>query len=140
MMPLVTMSALTKAIQRRLNVAEEEARRYAGIVLDLFGYDDCIIDNILDHHDRRLFYRLQAEGLLDTQRDEVILCDGKSWRIHYWMLQKHAIFHSEPMKQGRSTATKNRGAPSYKSHTVYSSLPDKAWAARKPSSYEYPLS
>lgn len=140
MMPLVTMNALTKAIQRRLNVPGDEARRYAGIVMDIFGYDDSIIDNVLDHRDRRLFYRLQAEGLLNTQRDEVTLCDGKSWRIHYWMLQKHAIFHSEPIKQGRVINVKNRGAPSYKSHTVYSSLPDKAWATRKPSSYDYPLS
>lgn len=139
-MPLVTMVVLTKAIQRKLNVPEEEARRYAGIVLDLFGYDDCIIDNILDHHDRRLFYRLQAEGLLTTQRDEVTLNDGKSWRIHYWMLQKRVIFQAEPMKQGRVANMKNKGAPSYKSYTIYSSLPDKAWAARKPSSYEYPLS
>jgi hypothetical protein len=140
MMPLVTIHVLAKAIQRRLNVTAEEARKYASIVLDLFGYDDCIIDNILDHHDRRLFYKLQTGGILNTQRDEVVLCDGKSWRIHYWMLQKHAIFHAEPMKQGRSTVTKNRGAPSYNPHSVYSSLPDKAWAARKPSSYEYPLS
>ncbi len=139
-MPLVTMNALTKAIQRRLNIPEDEAKRYAGIVMDIFGYDDCVIDNILDHRDRRLFYRLQSEGLLNTQRDEVTLCDGKSWRIHYWMLQKHAIFHSEPIKQGRVINVKNKGTPSYKTYTVYASLPDKAWAARKPSSYHYPLS
>jgi len=130
-MPLVTMNALTKAIQRKLNVTGDEARRYAMIVMDFFGYDDCIIDNILDHHDRKLFYRLQAEGLLNVQRDEVILCNGKSWRIHYWMLQKHEIFPSVPLKQGRDTSTKNGSDPSYKPHTVYSSLPDKAWAARK---------
>jgi hypothetical protein len=130
-MTLVTIDVLTKAIQRKMNVTGDEARRYAMTVMDLFGYDDRIIDNILDHHERKLFYRLQTEGLINAQRDEVILCNGKSWRIHYWMLQKHAILPSEQLSQGRSTSAKNKGAPSYKPHTIYSSLPEKAWAARK---------
>ena len=130
-MPLVTMNVLAKAIQRKLNVTGDEARKYAMIVMDHFGYDDSIIDNILDHRDRKLFYQLQTSGILNAQQDEVILCSGKSWRIHYWMLQKHAIFPFIPMNPGRVTSTKNKGAPSYKKHTIYSSLPEKAWAARK---------
>ena len=69
-MPLVTLNALSKTIQRKLNVNEKEARRYAEIVMDIFGYDDCVIDNMLDHSDRRLFYRLESEGILNTRRDE----------------------------------------------------------------------
>lgn len=130
-MPLVTINVLAKAIQRKLNITEDEARKYAMIVMDIFGYDDSIIDNVLDHQDRKLFYRLQEEGLLNAHREDVILCNGKSWRIHYWMLQKHAILPSEQLSQGRSTSAKNKGAPSYKPHTIYSSLPEKAWAARK---------
>ena len=130
-MPLVTMNVLTKAIQRKLNVPGDEARKYAMILMDIFGYDDCIIDNVLDHHERKLFYQLQTKGILNAQQDEVILCSGKSWRIHYWMLQKQAIFPSVHMNPGRVTSTKNKGAPSYKKHTIYSSLPEKAWAARK---------
>jgi hypothetical protein len=130
-MPLVTLNALAKTIQRKLNVSEKEARRYAEIVLDMFGYDDCIIDNMLDHSDRRLFYRLESEGILNTRRDEALLCDGTNWRIRYWEFQKNAIFSSEPKKKGRNIRMKNSNVPSYNLHTIYSSLPETAWTTRK---------
>ena len=64
-MPLITLSVLSNTIQRRLNITEKKARQYAEIIMEIFGYDDCVIDNMLDHSDRRLFYRLEAEGLLE---------------------------------------------------------------------------
>jgi hypothetical protein len=130
-MPLVTLNALAKTIQRKLNVNEKEARRYAEIVMDMFGYDDCIIDNMLDHSDRRLFYRLESEGILNTRRDEALLCDGTNWRIRYWEFQKNAIFSSETKKKGRNFRTKNSTVALYNSHTIYSSLPETAWTTRK---------
>jgi hypothetical protein len=130
-MPLVTINALAKTIQRKLNVGEKEARRYAEIVMDMFGYDDCIIDNMLDHSDRRLFYRLESEGILNTRRDEALLCDGSNWRIRYWVFQKKVIFSSEPKKKIRMARTKNKVTPSYNSQAVYSSLPETAWTTRK---------
>jgi hypothetical protein len=130
-MPLVTLNALAKTIQRKLNVNEKEARRYAEIVMDMFGYDDCIIDNMLDHSDRRLFYRLESEGILNTRRDEALLCDGTNWRIRYWEFQKNAIFSSETKRKGRNIRTKNGNVPSYNPHTIYSSLPETAWTTRK---------
>jgi hypothetical protein len=130
-MPLVTINALAKTIQRKLNVGEKEARRYAEIVMDMFGYDDCIIDNMLDHSDRRLFYRLESEGILNTRRDEALLCDGSNWRIRYWVFQKKVIFSSEPKKKMRMARTKNKVTPSYNHNAVYSSLPDTAWTTRK---------
>ena len=130
-MPLVTLNALTKTIQRKLNVDEKEARRYAEIVMDMFGYDDCIIDNMLDHSDRRLFYRLESEGILNTRRDEALLCDGTNWRIRYWEFEKNAIFPSETKTKQRRIKTKNRIVPSYNPPTIYSSLPETAWTTRK---------
>ena len=130
-MPLVTLNALAKTIQRKLNVNEKESRRYAEIVMDMFGYDDCIIDNMLDHSDRRLFYRLESEGILITRRDEALLCDGTNWRIRYWEFEKNAIFPSETKTKGRRIRTKNRIVPSYNPPTIYSSLPETAWTTRK---------
>jgi len=130
-MPLVTLNALAKTIQRKLNVGEKEARRYAEIVMDMFGYDDCIIDNMLDHSDRRLFYRLESEGILNIRRDEALLCDGTNWRIRYWEFEKNAIFPSETKTKGRRIRMKNRTVPSYNPHTIYSSLPETAWTTRK---------
>lgn len=130
-MPLVTLNALAKTIQKKLNVSEKEARAYAEIVMDMFGYDDCIIDNILDHTDRRLFYRLESEGILNTRREEALLCDGSNWRIRYWVFQKNVIFPSETKKKIKLARPKNKTVPSYDSHTIYSSLPETAWTTRK---------
>ena len=130
-MPLVTLNALSKAIQRKLNVNEKEARRYAEVIMDIFGYDDCVIDNMLDHSDRRLFYRLELEGILSTRRDEALLSDGTNWRIRYWEFQKNSIFSSEIKKKGKNIKTKNRNIASYRLHTIYSSLPETAWTTRK---------
>jgi hypothetical protein len=130
-MTLVTLNLLCKTIQRKLNVNEKEARRIAEIVMDIFGYDDCVIDNMLDHSDRRLFYRLEAEGILNTRRDEALLSDGTNWRIRYWEFQKNSIFSSEIQKNERNIRIKNKKAPSNSNHTVYSSLPETVWATRK---------
>jgi hypothetical protein len=130
-MPLVTLNALAKTIQRKLNVSEKEARAYAEIVMDMFGYDDCIIDNILDHTDRRLFYRLESEGILNTRREEALLCDGSNWRIRYWVFQKNVIFPSETKKKIKLARPRNKTVPSYDPHTIYSSLPETAWTTRK---------
>jgi hypothetical protein len=130
-MPLITLNALTTILQKKLVITEKEARRYAEIVMDMFGYDDCILDNILDHNDRRLFYRLESEGILYTRRDEALLHDGTNWRIRYWVFQKNVIFPSETKKKGRTIKTKNKPVPSFDPHAIYSSLPETAWTTRK---------
>jgi len=130
-MPLITLSVLSNTIQRRLNITEKKARQYAEIIMEIFGYDDCVIDNMLDHSDRRLFYRLELEGILNTRRDEALLSDGTNWRIRYWVFQKDSIFSCEMKKKGRNIRTKNKTVPSYRLHTIYSSLPETAWTTRK---------
>ena len=131
-MPIVTLAVLAKAIRIKLAVDETEARHYAEIVLDLFGYDDCIIDNVLEHKERCLFYRLESEGLLLTRREEIILDDGRNWRIHYWFLQKGIILHPEMEKNGKPLKKKNGDLHIPSPHSsIYSSLPEEAWAARK---------
>lgn len=134
-MPLITLQTLTKTIQKKLNINEKEARAYAEIVMDMFGYDDCILDNILDHADRRLFYRLEAEGILITRRDEAILSDGTNWRIRYWEFQKSVIFPTETKKKVKIGRSKNKHPIKtilpYDPNAIYSSLPETAWTTRK---------
>jgi hypothetical protein len=134
-MPLIRLQTLTKTIQKKLNISETEARGYAEILMDVFGYDDCILDNILDHADRRLFYRLEEEGILYTRRDEAILSDGTNWRIRYWVFQKNILLLNETKKKVKLARTKNKQPaktiPPYDSNAVYSSLPETAWTTRK---------
>jgi hypothetical protein len=133
-MPLISLHALAKTIQKKLNISEKEARGYAEIVMDMFGYDDCIIDNSLDHADRRLFYRLEEEGILYTRRDEAILSDGTNWRIRYWVFQKNVLFPTETKKKVKIGRQKNKPIKTllpYDPNAIYSSLPETAWTTRK---------
>jgi hypothetical protein len=65
--------------------------KLADYLMNFFGFDDYIIDNILDAEDRDVFYTLEEEGILRTEREEIYLLKGKMWRIHYWILRKRDI-------------------------------------------------
>jgi hypothetical protein len=134
-MPLISLHELTKTIQKKLNISEKEARGYAEIVMDMFGYDDCILDNTLDHADRRLFYRLEGEGILTTRRDEAILSDGTNWRIRYWVFEKNILIPLVLKKKVKIARSKNKQPvktiPPYDPNSIYSSLPETAWTTRK---------
>ena len=69
-MRIITLDDMSRAIANRMGINGEKAKRVAGFVMDLFGYDDRIIDNILEPEDRQLFYILEAEGMLTTGREE----------------------------------------------------------------------
>lgn len=126
-MPLITIQSLTKAIEQRLTINSEEAQRYAGIVMDLFGFDDCVLDNLLENTDRKLFYLLEELGLVKSQREEFVLHDGRVWRIHLWVLQRLAI-------AGDAKPILNTAVLSHRARTsIYTALPDRLWTMRKQS-------
>ncbi|KAA0005091.1 MAG: hypothetical protein FE038_01155 [Thermoplasmata archaeon] len=90
-MDIITLEDLSRAIANKIGIDIEEARRDASFVMDIFGFDDRVIDNVLDPEDRQLFYLLEEEGILSTEREETTLHDGREWRTHYWQLKKSNI-------------------------------------------------
>ena len=72
-MDLITLNELSKAISNRVGIDKSKALNVASFILDLFGYDDRIIDNILEPEGRQLFYFLESEGLLTTGREVTLL-------------------------------------------------------------------
>lgn len=82
---------LLRAISKKIGVDDETARQITLRVLNYFGFEDYIIDNVLDQDDRRLFYFLQDVGILKTDWDEAILPSGRTWRIFYWSLSNENI-------------------------------------------------
>jgi len=84
-------SELVKAIEGRLKVEEDDAIKSAELVLNLFGFEDRVIDNFLETQDRQIFYALEQAGFVRPETEEVTLPDSRAWRIHYWVLQKSAI-------------------------------------------------
>src|SRR5262249_49893936 len=91
----VDHDSLAKAIRRsggHAGMRADDARSIAAHVLNFFGFNERIIDNVLEPDDRDTFYMREDSGILETERDETTLYDGREWRIHYWMFRKDKIF------------------------------------------------
>jgi len=100
-MDIITLDNLSKAIANRIGIDIDEAQRDAGLVLDIFGFDDRVIDNVLDHESRQLFYILEEEGILTTERDVTALYGGREWRTHYWRLRKDKVLRYSREANGK---------------------------------------
>jgi hypothetical protein len=120
---IVSLNRLTEAIinsYKEHNMSQEDAQNMAYHVLNFFGFGDRIVDNILEPEDRDLFYMLEDFGLLVTEREETTLYDGREWRIHYWLLKKHAITNMACNGIEECPALdENRN--------IYEEIPDEAW-------------
>jgi len=132
-MTIITLDDLSKAIANRVGIDIEEARRDAGFVMDIFGFDDRVIDNVLDPEDRQLFYILEEEGMLTTEREETTLYDGREWRTHYWRLKKDTITrYSKESIAERSTLIVDKKQPKNVSDDdIYNSIEDNMWTTTR---------
>lgn len=136
-MDVITLDNLTKAIANRIGIDIDEAQRAAGFVLDIFGFDDRVIDNVLDPKGRKLFYILEAEGLLTTEREVTTLYDGREWRTHYWRLRKDTILrYSREANGTRRYLIDKKQLVSVSDDDIYDTLDENMWTSRKiPSVY-----
>jgi hypothetical protein len=132
-MNIITLDDLSKAIANRVGINIEEARRDAGFVMDIFGFQDRVIDNVLDPEDRQLFYILEEEGMLTTEREETTLYDGREWRTHYWVIKKDIIlkFAKDENKRTRSVLSDKQTIDDISDEAIYDSLEDDIWVTRK---------
>jgi hypothetical protein len=136
-MSIITLNDLSKAIHKRIGVDIEEAKRDAGFVLDIFGFDDRVIDNVLDPEDRQLFYILEEEGMLATEREETTLYDGREWRTHYWQIRKEIIqkYAKDPGRARRTVMFDDRRPlmpiNDVSEENVYEQLEEEFWTTRK---------
>jgi hypothetical protein len=132
-MNIITLDDLSKAIANRVGIGIEEARRDAGFVMDIFGFQDRVIDNVLDPEDRQLFYILEEEGMLTTEREETTLYDGREWRTHYWVIKKDIIlrYSKDENKRTRSVLSDKQTIHDISDEAVYDALEDDIWSTRK---------
>lgn len=131
---VITLNDLSKAILHRLGVNKQEARRIAGFILDIFGYEDRVIDNVLDLEDRQLFYILEEEGMMTSGREETILYNGREWLTHYWQLKRNMIIKyakngKKRIKNDEFSKTTDMKFSNY--NNIYDSLSKDVWNARK---------
>ncbi len=124
---ILTLEDLAMAISNRIGIPEEDAVRDANFVMDIFGFDDRVIDNVLEPEDRQLFYILEEEGMLTTEREETTLYDGREWRTHYWLFKKNQVFVMS--EEEREIRRRRKARP--QESDVYNQLPDDMWASRQ---------
>ncbi len=122
---IITLEDLAMAIAARIDIDMESALKDANFVMDLFGFEDRIIDNILEPEDRQLFYILEEEGMLVTEREETTIYDGRSWRTHYWFLNKEAILKYK--EKGKEEEEKERKRKEEDAAEIYKEIPDELW-------------
>jgi hypothetical protein len=132
-MNIITLDDLSKAIANRVGISLDEAKRDAGFVMDIFGFQDRVIDNVLDPEDRQLFYILEEEGMLTTEREETTLYDGREWRTHYWIIKKDIIlkYAQSQSKRTRSVLSDKQTIEDISDEAIYDALEDEAWVTRK---------
>lgn len=125
---------MSKALENRLGVDKKEAKRVAGFILDLFGFEDRVIDNILEIEDRQLFYLLEEEGMLKSGREETTLHNGREWLTHYWQLNRNIILKYAKngcKKRNNVTLDDKQTMELSKDNNIYSSISKDMWRARK---------
>jgi len=132
-MNIVTLDDLSKAIANRVGIPIDEAKRDAGFVMDIFGFQDRVIDNVLDPEDRQLFYILEEEGMLTTEREETTLYDGREWRTHYWVIRKDVIlkFAKSEHKRKRSVLSDKPTLEDISDEAIYDEIDENMWVTRK---------
>jgi hypothetical protein len=131
-MNFITLNDLSKAISNRVGIDIDEAQRDAGFVMDIFGFDDRVIDNVLDPEDRQLFYILEEEGMLTTEREESTLYDGREWRTHYWRLRKDTILRYSKEANGTRRYLIDKKQPvNVSDDDIYNNIDEDMWVTRK---------
>ena len=125
-MSVVTLEDLAMAISNRVKIDVESAMGDANFVMDLFGFEDRIIDNVLEREDRQLFYILEEEGMLITEREETTIYDGRTWRTHYWFINKEMILSYKEEKEKSEKKSKEEEDIS----EIYEEIPDEMWFSR----------
>jgi hypothetical protein len=125
----ITVELMARAISNGMSrqskrMSEQEAYDIAFHVLNFFGYSRYVIDNMLEPEDRDAFYMLEDLGILDTEREETTLFDGREWRIHYWLIRPENVrklAFSDGIKAEESISTEA---------VIYEGLPEDIWRTK----------
>ncbi|MFW5952532.1 MAG: DUF6015 family protein [Candidatus Natronoplasma sp.] len=123
-MSRITFEDLEKAIKIVLEEHDMEPARaedMAEKVMNLFGYDKTITDNLLSPDERDIFYKLEDLDILFTEEETTNLPSGKKWRIHYWVLNESKI--NDLLKEEHEGEDED----GEEKKTIYDELSDEVW-------------
>ncbi len=109
--------AVIKVLKDR-DIEPEESEVIAEKVMNLFGYDKSITDNLLSSRERDLFYMLEDYDILTTEEETAYLPSGKKWRIHYWKIKEDKI---------KKILSEKKEKEKTEDKSVYDDLSDEVW-------------
>ncbi len=124
-MTIITVQDVEKALLNTLGkkgMDKGEIKKLAVYVMNFFGFDDTISDNLLKAKDRDVFYTLQDVGLLTTFQDQITIKKGKIWRIHYWVLKKKDIIRLANLKDE---------VKQEEDYAIYSEISNDVWSRKQ---------
>jgi DNA-binding transcriptional ArsR family regulator len=122
-MALVNIKEVTIALEKALaskKFPRQEIERLAMRMMDLFGFEDQVVDNRLTPEDRDIFYMLEEAGLVTTIEDDVQVQKGKTWRIYYWVLKEDQIHRLAHESEGK-------GSEMPAEADIYETVSDDVW-------------
>jgi hypothetical protein len=128
-MNIITKEILQQAIENKIGLHPTQAKHISMFIMEIFGYETRIIDNILNTDKRQIFYMLEGENILSTSREQTRLYDGRAWMIHYWQLNTAVILrysNQNGYKSMKKTTSKTNTPTS-----IYSTLSEEKWFSRK---------
>ncbi len=129
-MDMITLKIMKDAIEHKIGLRKQRAKQIATFIMDMFGYEARIIDNVLTSDERQIFYMLEREGILSTCREQTRLYDGRAWMTHYWQLNTHDIIHYStriaPKKIKKTLQEKVSSQTN-----IYNTLSEEKWLTRK---------
>jgi len=114
---------MKKAIETVLeddDIEPYSAEDMAEKVMNLFGYDKAITDNLLSSEERDIFYKLEDLDILYTEEESTNLPSGKKWRIHYWVLNERKIRKILDREKEDEEEEKEE-------ESIYNGISDKVW-------------
>ncbi|AAT43139.1 DUF6015 family protein [Picrophilus oshimae] len=122
----VRMDELSAAISKGLSLqqrkmSKEEAESSAEHIINFFGYGTRVIDNMLEPEDRDAFYTMEDIGILETEREETTLFDGREWRIHYWILNVNRVIELANMDISETIDDDSS------KYDIYNDIPEEYW-------------
>ena len=130
----LTVSTLRRVIKDAIGehgMEEVEAEEMARHVMNLFGFNNRILDNMLEPQDRDVFYMLEDEEILTTEREETTLYDGREWRIHYWIFRREKITEILNGNRKEIPAPVDEFASMEEDESsIYDEIPDDIWSRR----------
>ncbi len=127
----LTVDVLRKVIKDAIGehgMEETEAEIMARHVMNLFGFNNRILDNMLEPQDRDVFYMLEDEEILTTEREETTLYDGREWRIHYWIFRREKI--ADILNGKKQYRMEEDFSVPEEESSIYDEIPDDIWARR----------